>query len=381
MVARTPNRSVSPKTAGRGSGGGRTCPSGRGAPCARTTARTATRGSTFPTTTPARAPTAGTRTASAGICDDQQRLCFAFAFWNGRDPILKERIFGLTGNEGNHGEDAKEYWWYLDSTPTHSWMRWRYLYPQAEFPYERLVDENGARAASSPSSSCSTPASSTRTATGTSRSTTRRPTPTTSCIRVRVRNAGPDEATLHVLPTLWFRNTWSWGLDDRRPRHRRQGRRAGRRAPQRCGRMLLVGDGDAASRLFCDNESNARRLWGVDGDRRSRRTASTTTWCTARPTVNPDADRHQGGAVVPARGAGGRDRRDAAAAFIRRRRPVDGESHDVLADSRAPRPTSSTPRSRPSTPARGGRGDAPGARRDAVVEAVLPLRRRPLARR
>jgi hypothetical protein len=75
----------------------------------------------------------------AGICDDSQRLCFALALWNGRDPILKERIFGLTGNEGNHGEDAKEYWWYVDSTPTHSWMRWRYLYPQAEFPYGDLV--------------------------------------------------------------------------------------------------------------------------------------------------------------------------------------------------------------------------------------------------
>ena len=71
-----------------------------------------------------------------GICDDGQLLCLAFAFWNGRDPILKERIFGLTGHEGNHGEDAKEYWWYLDSTPTHSWMRWRYVYPQADFPYE-----------------------------------------------------------------------------------------------------------------------------------------------------------------------------------------------------------------------------------------------------
>src|SRR5438128_6972693 len=81
----------------------------------------------------------------AGICDDQQMLCFALALWNGKDPILKERIFGLTGNEGNHGEDAKEYWWYLDSTPTHSWMRWRYHYPQAEFPYQRLVEENAHR--------------------------------------------------------------------------------------------------------------------------------------------------------------------------------------------------------------------------------------------
>src|SRR5205823_14057753 len=80
-----------------------------------------------------------------GICDEPQDLCLAFAFWNGRDPILKERIFGLTGNEGNHGEDAKEYWFYLDSTPTHSWMRWRYLYPQDAFPYLELVEENRRR--------------------------------------------------------------------------------------------------------------------------------------------------------------------------------------------------------------------------------------------
>src|SRR6478736_1782378 len=86
----------------------------------------------------------------AGFSDVEQRLCLGLALWNGRDPILKERIFGLTGNEGNHGEDAKEYWFYLDSTPTHSWMRWRYMYPQAEFPYDRLVAENGARGRGEP---------------------------------------------------------------------------------------------------------------------------------------------------------------------------------------------------------------------------------------
>ena len=107
-------------------------------------------GATSPTTTPGPGPTGGARTAWAGICDDGQHLCLAFAFWNGRDPILKERIFGLTGNEGNHGEDAKEYWWYLDSTPTHSWMRWRYVYPQREFPYDRLVAENGRRGRDDP---------------------------------------------------------------------------------------------------------------------------------------------------------------------------------------------------------------------------------------
>ena len=81
----------------------------------------------------------------AGICDEHQLLCFSLAFWNGRDAILKERAFGLSGPQGNHGEDVKEYWWYLDSTPTHSWMRWRYMYPQAEFPYERLIEENRRR--------------------------------------------------------------------------------------------------------------------------------------------------------------------------------------------------------------------------------------------
>src|SRR5437016_3221496 len=86
----------------------------------------------------------------AGISDDQQRLCFSVVMWNGKDPILKERLFGLTGPEGNHGEDAKEYWWYLDSTPTHSWMRWRYMYPQAEFPYSWLVEENRRRGRSQP---------------------------------------------------------------------------------------------------------------------------------------------------------------------------------------------------------------------------------------
>ena len=140
------------RTAARpGAPGARTSASGRGAPCARTTARTATPGTTSPTTTRARAPTAGTRTAWPASATTARRLCFALAFWNGRDPILKERIFGLTGPEGNHGEDAKEYWWYLDSTPTHSWMRWRYHYPQARVPVRATcVDENRARGRARP---------------------------------------------------------------------------------------------------------------------------------------------------------------------------------------------------------------------------------------
>jgi len=152
-----------------------------------------------------------------GICDDQQRLCFAFAFWNGRDPILKERIFGLTGPKGNHGEDAKEYWWYLDSTPTHSWMRWRYLYPQAGFPYADLVAENRRRAAGDPEYELLDTGVFDGDRYWEITADYAKAAPDDLCIRATIRNAAPDEQTIELLPTLWFRNTWSWGLDDRRP--------------------------------------------------------------------------------------------------------------------------------------------------------------------
>ena len=148
----------------------------------------------------------------AGICDRHQKICFAVALWNGRDPIFKERLFGLTGNEGNHGEDVKEIYYYLDSTPTHSYMKYLYKYPQAEFPYERLVDENrGAEAAKSRVRA--------------DRHGRLRRRPILRRVR-RIREGGrrghsyPDHgrqprpggrADCNVLPTVWFRNTWSWG--------------------------------------------------------------------------------------------------------------------------------------------------------------------------
>ena len=116
----------------------------------------------------------------AGVCDDRQQLCLALALWNGADPILKERMFGLTNSEGNHGEDVKEYWFYLDSTPTHSYMKCQYKYPQRAFPYEDLVATNGSRASWRWSTSCWIPGSSTRTGTSTWSSSTPRPRPTTS---------------------------------------------------------------------------------------------------------------------------------------------------------------------------------------------------------
>ena len=148
-----------------------------------------------------------------GITDRQGRLCFALALWNGRDPILKERLFGLTGPEGNHGEDVKEAYFYLDSTPTHSYLKALYKYPQAEFPYERLVRENRERGKSDPEFELAD--------TGVFDDQRyfdvfaeyAKADPDDILIRITVANRGPEAATVHLLPTLWFRNTWSWGRE------------------------------------------------------------------------------------------------------------------------------------------------------------------------
>ncbi len=146
-----------------------------------------------------------------GITDRECRLCFALALWNGRDPILKERLFGLTGPEGNHGEDVKECYYYLDSTPTHSYMKALYKYPQAAFPYTWLVEENRRRGKGDPEFELLE--------TGVFDGNRyydvvaeyAKAAPDDMLIRITVANRGPDAATLHLLPTLWFRNTWSWG--------------------------------------------------------------------------------------------------------------------------------------------------------------------------
>src|SRR5262245_3337815 len=146
-----------------------------------------------------------------GICDRYQLLCFAPAFWNGRDPILKERLFGLTPREGNHGEDVKEYYFHLDNTPTHSYMRFLYKYPQAEFPYARLVEENRRRAGQGPEFELLD--------TGIFGGDRyfdivieyAKATPEDLCVRIEAFNRGPGPAPLHLLPHLWYRNTWAWG--------------------------------------------------------------------------------------------------------------------------------------------------------------------------
>jgi len=190
----------------------------------------------------------------AGICDDGQTLCFALALWNGRDPILKERIFGLTGPQGNHGEDAKEYWWYLDSTPTHSFMRWRYMYPQAEFPYSRLVDENRARGRLDPEFELVDTGVFDEGRYWEVTADYAKASPDDILIRVSVRNNGPEAATIDLLPTLWHRNTWSWSGAVKPELRVEDGVIAGVK--------MLSGEG-APEALFCENETNNERLFGV----------------------------------------------------------------------------------------------------------------------
>ena len=199
----------------------------------------------------------------AGICDDRQTLCFALAMWNGRDPILKERIFGLTGTQGNHGEDAKEYWFYLDSTPTHSWMRWRYMYPQAEFPYEQLVAENTRRSRSEPEYELLDTGVFERGRYWEITADFAKADPEDILIKVSVHNAGPEAAQLDLLPTMWFRNTWAWGLDDRTPTIRAES--GGLIAEHHTLGSRTLHSDRSPELLFCDNETNAQRFWGIAG--------------------------------------------------------------------------------------------------------------------
>ena len=198
----------------------------------------------------------------AGLCDRHQRICFAIALWNHRDPILKERLFGLTGNEGNHGEDVKEYYFYLDSTPTHSYARFLYKYPQAGFPYADLVEQNRRRDKHAPEYELLD--------TGVFRENRyfdveveyAKADPEDMLIRVRVTNRGPDRAPIDVLPTIWFRNTWSWCPNPTRPSLARFGGRAVVALDEpKYGQRWLYCDGEPQL-LFTENETNSQRLYG-----------------------------------------------------------------------------------------------------------------------
>jgi hypothetical protein len=203
-----------------------------------------------------------------GISDNHQRLCFALALWNGKDPILKERLFGLTGSQGNHGEDVKEYYFYLDSTPTHSYMKGLYKYPQAAYPYGWLAEENGRRGRRDPEFELLDTGVFTDNRSFDVFVEYAKASIDDILIRITAWNRGPEAAPLHLLPTLWFRNTWSWDLGAKRPALSR-GRSAGRMAvvvaecQDLSGNYRLYCEG-APELLFTENETNHSRLYGTE---------------------------------------------------------------------------------------------------------------------
>ena len=327
----------------------------------------------------------------AGFCDIEQRLCLALALWNGRDPILKERAFGLTGTEGNHGEDVKEYWWYLDALPSHALEQLALPLPAAgsfptsscltrtagaaslDFEYELLdtgvfdddrywiVDVHYAKA-----------------------------DPTDVLMTISVTNAGPETELLHVLPTLWYRNTWSWDVGTAAPTLAATA--AGTVAVEHpfLGDLeLLPGpapQGGGPELLFCDNETNVARLYGVTGGSRWPKDGINDHVVSGADTVNPQRRGSKCAAwyrlTVDAR----RDRRAAAAAASGRHRTRPGHGAGRgLHPGGGPAARRGGRVLRRAHPGRGvgrrGRGDASGVRRDAVEQAVLLLRGGPLARR
>jgi len=224
----------------------------------------------------------------AAVCDQQQTWCLGLALWNGADPILKERMFGLTGPEGNHGEDVKEYWWYLDSTPTHSWMTWRYHYPQRAFPYGELVAENGRRGQGEREYELADTGAFDDDRYWAVTVDYAKASPTDLLARITVENRGPDAATIDVLPTLWYRNTWAWGLpgQDAVPRIAADGAALVAEHPTRGG-LRLTGSGSPTV-LFCDNETNTQRLFDVPGRSAYPKDGINDHVVHGADTVNPD---------------------------------------------------------------------------------------------
>jgi hypothetical protein len=203
----------------------------------------------------------------AGFCDVEQRLCLGLALWNGRDPILKERAFGLTGAEANHGEDVKEYWWYLDALPSHAWNRWRYHYPQAAFPYEDLREVNSRRGKLDPEYELLDTGVFNDDRYWITEVWYAKADPTDVLMTVRVTNAGPEADTVHVLPTAWFRNTWSWDTGAPKPVLSGAGGSAVTAEHPFLGTLELIAgagpDGANPVPLFCENETNTARLFGA----------------------------------------------------------------------------------------------------------------------
>ena len=203
----------------------------------------------------------------AGFCDVEQTWCLALALWNGNDPILKERLFGLTNSQGNHGEDVKERYWFVDGTPSHSWMRWQYHYPQQTFPYDDLIAENARRSRLEPEYEIDDTTAFAENRYFDVTVDYAKAAVDDLCMRISVRNAGPDAATIDVLPTLWFRNTWRWGLPKASPEPRITSKGATLIAVHdKIGTLTLTGaPTDFVGALACDNETNTQRLYGMPG--------------------------------------------------------------------------------------------------------------------
>ena len=207
-----------------------------------------------------------------GICDRQCRLCFGLALWNTKDPILKERLFGLTGHQGNHGEDVKEYYYYLDSTPTHSYLKALYKYPQSAFPYERLIEENAQRSRHDPEFELADTGVFEGDRYFDVQAEYAKESPNDILIRLTITNRGPTAAPLTVLPTIWFRNTWSWGCThegcELRPRLVRAGEESIAAEHTTLGNFVLHAephlDSPPPEILFTDNETNQVRLFGAE---------------------------------------------------------------------------------------------------------------------
>jgi hypothetical protein len=199
----------------------------------------------------------------AGISDNQQLICFAVALWNKQDPIIKERYFGLSNPEGNHGEDVKELYYHLDNTPTHSYMKLLYKYPHQAFPYQRLVDENHNRNRTQPEFELIDTGAFDNDQYFDVFIEYAKNVPNDILIKITVANRSDQDAAINVLPTVWFRNTWDWGYDSYRPEILKESEHTLSVSHHETDQFWLKADGSATT-LFCDNETNTRRLYGYD---------------------------------------------------------------------------------------------------------------------
>lgn len=239
----------------------------------------------------------------AGICDDGQHLCFAIALWNKKDPIIKERYFGLSNPEGNHGEDVKELYYYLDNTPTHSYMKTLYKYPQQEYPYTWLVEENKRRTRNDREFELIDTGVFNEDKYFDVFTEYAKGSPSDILIRITIHNRGNEDAALNVLPTIWFRNTWEWGYDDYKPGINEESAGIVSMYHRKLGQLWLKAECEPEF-LFCENETNARRLYNYDNGKTYYKDGINDYLVHQTPSVNPKKEGTKAAAnydvVVPA---------------------------------------------------------------------------------